>query len=226
MTTSLAQTPDLALSQDDRVLLHAIGMAGDSVREADLAYLLERWHWSAPMDWERVAELEQAGLIQCTDDGWFVPFAVEMEAAAKLPKELDPMLRGFVGEMLCRHADSFDRFQLGFRRMLAGGREHALVSASRAWASTPAAQSAPRGWRFVNSLGAKRLGPVLGAQLSEAVPELRRGRDWGQPFRAFGARLMTRPAFARAAAAAAAATLVALEFLGRTARVLTELDRG
>jgi hypothetical protein len=195
---------DFALSADDRVLLHAIAMAGDSVREADVAYLLERWPWASPMDWDRVADLEEAGLLQQTKDGWFVPLAVDLEAAAELPKTLDPLLKGLVGEMLCRHADSFDRFQLGFRRMVAGGREQAIVAATRVWASTPAAQDAPRGERFVAALGAKRLGPTLCAELSQAVPEIAPPSPWTAPFRALSARLQAQPMYARTAAAAAA----------------------
>lgn len=216
---------DFALSADDRVLLHAIAMAGDAVREADVAYLLERWPWAAPMDWDRVADLEEAGLLQQTKDGWFVPLAVDLEAAAELPKSLDPLLKGLVGEMLCRHADSFDRFQLGFRRMIAGGREQAIVAASRVWASTPAAQTAPRGERFVAALGAKRLGPTLCAELSQAVPEIGAPSPWTAPFRALSARLQAQPMYARTAAAAAAASFVLLDLVGQSAPVLKELDR-
>lgn len=216
---------DFALSADDRVLLHAIAMAGDAVREADVAYLLERWPWAAPMDWDRVADLEEAGLLQQTKDGWFVPLAVDLEAAAELPKSLDPLLKGLVGEMLCRHADSFDRFQLGFRRMIAGGREQAIVAASRVWASTPAAQTAPRGERFVAALGAKRLGPTLCAELSQAVPEIAPPSPWTAPFRALSARLQAQPMYARTAAAAAAASFVLLDLVGQSAPVLKELDR-
>ncbi|MBK7905183.1 MAG: hypothetical protein IPJ78_01315 [Gemmatimonadetes bacterium] len=216
---------DFALSADDRVLLHAIAMAGDSVREADVAYLLERWPWASPMDWDRVADLEEAGLLQQTKDGWFVPLAVDLEAAAELPKSLDPLLKGLVGEMLCRHADSFDRFQLGFRRMVAGGREQAIVAATRVWASTPAAQDAPRGERFVAALGAKRLGPTLCAELSQAVPEIAPPSPWTAPFRALSARLQAQPMYARTAAAAAAASFVLLDLVGQSAPVLNELDR-
>jgi hypothetical protein len=216
---------DFALSADDRVLLHAIAMAGDSVREADVAYLLERWPWASPMDWDRVADLEEAGLLQQTKDGWFVPLAVDLEAAAELPKTLDPLLKGLVGEMLCRHADSFDRFQLGFRRMVAGGREQAIVAATRVWASTPAAQDAPRGERFVAALGAKRLGPTLCAELSQAVPEIAPPSPWTAPFRALSARLQAQPMYARTAAAAAAASFVLLDLVGQSAPVLKELDR-
>lgn len=216
---------DFALSADDRVLLHAIAMAGDAVREADVAYLLERWPWASPMDWDRVADLEEAGLLQQTKDGWFVPLAVDLEAAAELPKSLDPLLKGLVGEMLCRHADSFDRFQLGFRRMIAGGREQAIVAASRVWASTPAAQTAPRGERFVAALGAKRLGPTLCAELSQAVPEIAPPSPWTAPFRALSARLQAQPMYARTAAAAAAASFVLLDLVGQSAPVLKELDR-
>jgi len=216
---------DFALSADDRVLLHAIAMAGDSVRDADVAYLLERWPWASPMDWDRVADLEEAGLLQQTKDGWFVPLAVDLEAAAELPKSLDPLLKGLVGEMLCRHADSFDRFQLGFRRMVAGGREQAIVAATRVWASTPAAQHAPRGERFVAALGAKRLGPTLCAELSQAVPEIAPPSPWTAPFRALSARLQAQPMYARTAAAAAAASFVLLDLVGQSAPVLNELDR-
>lgn len=216
---------DFALSADDRVLLHAIAMAGDAVREADVAYLLERWPWASPMDWDRVADLEEAGLLQQTKDGWFVPLAVDLEAAAELPKSLDPLLKGLVGEMLCRHADSFDRFQLGFRRMVAGGREQAIVAATRVWASTPAAQDAPRGDRFVAALGAKRLGPTLCAELSQAVPEIAPPSPWTAPFRALSARLQAQPMYARTAAAAAAASFVLLDLVGQSAPVLKELDR-
>lgn len=216
---------DFALSADDRVLLHAIAMAGDAVREADVAYLLERWPWASPMDWDRVADLEEAGLLQQTKDGWFVPLAVDLEAAAELPKSLDPLLKGLVGEMLCRHADSFDRFQLGFRRMVAGGREQAIVAATRVWASTPAAQDAPRGERFVAALGAKRLGPTLCAELSQAVPEIAPPSPWTAPFRALSARLQAQPMYARTAAAAAAASFVLLDLVGQSAPVLKELDR-
>lgn len=224
--TTFPETADFALSADDRVLLHAIAMAGDAVREADVAYLLERWPWATPMDWERVADLEAAGLLQQTDDGWFVPLAVDLGVSAKLPKSLDPLLKGLVGEMLCRHADSFDRFQRGFRRMLAGGREQAVVSASRAWSRTAAAQMAPRGEQFVAALGGtQRLGPVLCARLSEAVPEIATPWTWTAPFRALSARLQAQPAYARTAAAAAAASFVLLDLVGRSAPVLKELDR-
>jgi hypothetical protein len=216
---------DFDLSADDRVLLHAIAMAGDAVREADVAYLLERWPWASPMDWDRVADLEEAGLLHQTKDGWFVPLAVDLEASAELPKSLDPLLKGLVGEMLCRHADSFDRFQLGFRRMIAGGREQAVVAASRVWAHTPAAQQGPRGERFVAALGAKRLGPTLCAELSQAVPELSQPAAWTRPFRALSARLQAQPMYARTAAAAAAASFVLLDLVGQSAPVLNELDK-
>lgn len=223
--TPTAASLDFALSADDRVLLHAISMAGDSVREADVNYLLERWPWASPMDWDRVADLEEAGLLQQTKDGWFVPLAVDLEASAELPKSLDPLLKGLVGEMLCRHADSFDRFQLGFRRMVAGGREQAIVAASRVWASTPAAQTAPRGERFVAALGAKRLGPTLCAELREAVPEIVSPSRWTAPLRALSARLQAQPMYARTAAAAAAASFVLLDLVGQSAPVLKELDK-
>jgi hypothetical protein len=127
--------------------------------------------------------------------------------------------------MLCRHADSFDRFQLGFRRMVAGGREQAIVAATRVWASTPAAQDAPRGERFVAALGAKRLGPTLCAELSQAVPEIAPPSPWTAPFRALSARLQAQPMYARTAAAAAAASFVLLDLVGQSAPVLKELDR-
>ncbi len=225
MATSLEPDTRLTLSTDDRVLLHAISMAGDAVREADVAYLLGRWPWATAMDRSRVDELEAEGLLQRTDDGWFVPLAVDMEAAAELPKALDPMLKGLVGEMLCRHADTFDRFQQGFRRMIAGGRDHALVAVSRAWAASPASQNGPRGARFVDALGAKRLAPELRERLREAVPDLRAPSAWARPFRLLAARVAGQPGFQRAAAAAAAAAFVALELLGRTSHVLTEFDR-
>lgn len=183
MTPALAPAP-LALTEDDRVLLHAVAMAGDAVREADLDYLLARWPWTSPMDWDRVAELADAGLLARTDDGWFVPLAVDVEASATLPKALDPLLRGFVGEMLCRGADSIERFQLGFRRMIAGGREHALVAVSRAWGASPAGRQGPRAEAFVAALGARRLGPALAGLLMEAVPAIEPERGgWRAPLR-------------------------------------------
>lgn len=225
MTTTLERHPDTTLTTDDRVLLHAIAMAGDAVREPDVAYLLARWPWAGPMDRDRVAELESAGLLHQTDDGWFVPLSVDLDAATELPRALDPLLKGLVGEMLCRHADSFDRFQQGFRRMIAGGRENALVAASRAWSVTPAALAGPRGSQFVDALGARRLSPMLRERLREAVPEIRSPLRWTTPFRALAARVRGQPRFQRAAAAAAAAVFVGLELLGRTSHVLTEFDR-
>ena len=224
MATTL-EHPDLELTTDDRVLVHAIAMAGDAVSTHEIDYLLERWPWTAPMGRARIYELELAGQLHRTDTGWFAPLAVDLEAADALPKELDPLLKGFVGEMLCRNADSFDRFQQGFRRMIAGGREHALVAASRAWSVTPAALVGPRGVRFVEALGAKRLSPVLRDRLREAVPELRAPFRWTKPFRVLAARVSAQPGFQRAAAAAAAAVFVGLELLGRTSHVLTEFDR-
>jgi len=174
----------LELTDDDRVLLHAIAMAGDAVHEADVAYLLARWPWAAPMDWDRVAALADEGLLAQTDDGWFVPLAVDVQASAALPRALDPLLRGFVGEMLCRGADSIERFQLGFRRMIAGGREHALVAVSRAWAESPAGRKGPRAEAFVAALGARRLGPALASLLMEAVPAVAPVRSgWRAPRR-------------------------------------------
>jgi hypothetical protein len=182
---TLAAAPDsIVLTDDDRVLLHAIAMAGDAVREADVDYLLARWPWAAPMDWDRVAALADEGLLAQTDDGWFVPLAVDVAASAALPRALDPLLRGLVGEMLCRGADSIERFQLGFRRMIAGGREHALVAVSRAWGETPAGRQGPRGEAFVAALGARRLGPALASLLMEAVPALAPERTgWRAPLR-------------------------------------------
>jgi hypothetical protein len=182
---TLAAAPDsLVLTDDDRVLLHAVAMAGDAVREADLNYLLSRWPWAAPMEWDRLQELASAGLLAQTDDGWFVPLAVDVAASAALPRALDPLLRGFVGEMLCRGADSIERFQLGFRRMIAGGREHALVSVSRAWGQSPAGRAGPRAEAFVAALGARRLGPALASLLMDAVPDLAPERSiWRAPLR-------------------------------------------
>src|SRR5690349_10732110 len=109
--------PPLDLTADDRVLLHAVAMAGDAVLACDLEYLVARWPWECGMDGARVAELAEAGLLHQADHGWFVPLDVDLAVATGLPKELDPLLRGFVGEMLCRGADDLERFKLGVRRM-------------------------------------------------------------------------------------------------------------
>ena len=53
--TPPATLAPLELTDDDRVLLHAIAMAGDAVHEADVAYLLARWPWAAPAWWARRA---------------------------------------------------------------------------------------------------------------------------------------------------------------------------
>jgi len=205
--TPSAALETLVLTDDDRVLLHAIAMAGDAVREGDVEYLLARWPWATSMDWDRVASLADEGLLAQTDDGWFVPLAVDMQASAALPRALDPLLRGFVGEMLCRGADSIERFQLGFRRMIAGGREHALVAVSRAWAESPAGRKGPRAEAFVAALGARRLGPALSSLLMEAVPRLSPDRaGW-------------RAAWARTAAAAAASMLILFDVVERAAQL-------
>ncbi len=211
-------TADLTLTHDDRVLLHAIAMAGDVVLVADVEYLVERWPWTSPMDAERVTELAEAGLIERADRGWFVAYRVDKAIAEELPAALDPMLRGFVGEMLCRGADSLERFQLGVRRMLAGGREEALVEVSRAWAATAAGREGPRGEQFVAALGSLRLRPQLKLRLAEAVPVLApEPQGWVESLK--DRLTVVEPPLRRAAAAAAAAFFVALELLGHAADV-------
>ena len=217
--------PPIEMTDDDRVLLHAIGMAGDAVREGDVAYLLSRWPFATPMDWARVEALEAAGMLQRTDDGWFVPYAVEVEVAATLPKALDVPLKGFVGEMLCRGADSLERFQLGFRRMLAGGREHALVAVCRVWAAQPAGRKGPRGTRFVDTLSSKKLSPALRAELADAVPELETPSAWRAPLRTLREKLAWPEGLTPAAATAAAIALFLLDLVGRAGADLDTIAR-
>jgi len=208
----------LVLTDDDRVLLRAIAIAGDAVRVRDIDYLIGRWPWATPMDRARIVDLEAEGYLHRSADGWFVPLAVEVAVTRELPKALDPVLRGFVGEMLCRGADSMDRLQLGVRRMIAGGRETALVSACRVWGDGPAGQVGPRGARFVEALGAFKLGPELRVRLRAAVPELEPVHvRWFRPMRDLGSRVARSPAVSQAVAAAAALLLAAIEFLGRAA---------
>lgn len=185
--SSDAPTPGESLSIDDRVLIRAIAIVGDVIRPPELTQLLEGWRWAVPMTWERVAELEARGLLSRTAAGWYVTQAVDATVGHGVGAALHALLSQFVGMVLCREADSIDRFRLGMRRVLAAEDPTPVVALCRAWASTEAGRAGPRGAAFVDAVGLERLPATIRLRVMAAVPELegtrsilsRARRTWG-----------------------------------------------
>lgn len=185
------------LTLDDDVLLRAIALVGDVVRERELTFLITHWDWSAPFDGDRVAALEAAGCIERTGHGYFVPADVAAAVADRVPLGLHPALLRLVGEMLAFEADSFERLRMGIRRLLAQPNEATILEACRRWAQSEAGMAGPRGELFVEAIGAGRMSRRFRGQVARVVPEL--SRDGAGAFGAWVARMWpsARPAAVR-----------------------------
>lgn len=177
----------MSVTLDDEVLLRAIALAGDVVSECELTYLIAHWTWSAPLGLERVAALEAAGCIHRTVNGYFVPADVAAAVAARVPLGMHPALLRLVGEMLAFDAESFERLQMGIRRLLAQRNEATILEACRRWAVSRAGMAGPRGHRFVEAIGAGRMSRRFREEVAQAVPE--RSREATVSIGAWVARL-------------------------------------
>lgn len=180
-TTAFERTLTDNLSVDDRLLIRAIAIVGDVMREREVARLLERWPWGRPMTWERVRALEERGLLLRATDGWYVAHEVDAQVASGIGAAVQRLLTPFVGAIVCAEAETIDRFRIGLRRVLVAEDHRHVVALCRVWGESPAGRAGPRGLAFVEAVGLQRAAAPLRVRLVTAVPEAVRSsslRTW------------------------------------------------